>query len=345
MTVQDMLLNQKLNLLQLAEKLNNIRLACNYIGVSRSFYYKVKKKYEKLGIEGLKPTKRRKPKMPNQTSPEIEKQIIEYSLQHPMYGRDRVSIEMKMKGIYISASGVESIWKRNNMENRKKRVKKLEEKVKKEGIRLNDRQIEALVSNAEVLKEKHIISYEPGYLLCQDTFEVGWIKGVGKIYMQAVVDTYGSFGFAKLYTSKISTTAADILVERVIPFYKAMGIKIRNILTDNGREYCGDEIMHDYELVLKIFEIKHRRTKVKHPYTNGYVERFNRTVLEEFFVEAFRKKWYTGVEELQRDLDEWMVGYNYRRGHQGYRSKGRTPAEVLLDVSERPKQLKAGGRK
>ncbi len=126
-------------------------------------------------------------------------------------------------------------------------------------------------------------------------------------------------------------TVVDILVDRVLPFYRAMGIKIRNILTDNGREYCGDEIGHDYEFLLKIFGIKHRITRIGTPQSNGFVERFNRTVLEEFFMVAFRKKWYYEVEEMQKDLEEWIYKYNFKRVHQGYRVRGRRPIEVLLD--------------
>lgn len=339
MTDKEMLIKQKLSLLQLAEKLNNIRQACNNFGVSRTFYYKIKKRYEQEGLKGLKVKERKRPEMPNQTKKDIEDKIISFSLENPCYGKDRVAIELRLEGIWISVGGVESIWKRHNMQNKKLRIRKLEEYLEKKGFILSKEQIDALVVHSQSLKEKHVISYYPGYLLCQDTFEVGYIKGIGKIYMQAVVDTYGSFGFAKLYTNKRAITAADILVDRVFPFYLAVGITILHILTDNGSEYCGDEINHDYELLLNYYDIKHRRIKVRNPQTNGFVERFNRTVMEEFFIGAFRMKWYYSIEELQRDLDEWLYHYNFKRGHQGYRVKGKTPAQVLLDCSKRQKLL------
>ena len=133
-------------------------------------------------------------------------------------------------------------------------------------------------------------SLYPGYLLSQDTFVVGTIKGIGKVYLQTVVDTYGSYAFGKLYASKTPETAADVLYDRVLPFYEEQGLAVERILTDNGSEYCGRKMIHLYEIFLEFNDIKHSRTKVATPRTNGFVERFNRTILDEFFRETFRTK-------------------------------------------------------
>ena len=339
MTPQEMLLKHKLSLLQLAEQLQNIRQACKMMGVSRQHYYDIKQRFEQAGVEGLHEKERKLPRMPNQTPQDIEERIIEYSLKHPTYGKDRMPLQLRFEGIIISSSSVERIWKRYHLENRFKRLLKLEELHKQQGIMLSDEQIQALLEHVGQVPVEHVFSRYPGYLLCQDTFEVGHIKGVGKIYMQAVVDTFGSFGFAKLYTSKMPTTAADILIDRVLPFYMAFDIPIRRMLTDNGGEFCGKGFKHDYELMLQIFGIEHSRIRVGMPQTNGFVERFNRTVLEEFFCVAFRKKWYYSLEELQQDLDTFMWHYNFQRPHMGYRLNGKRPIEVLLDKSTCPKRL------
>lgn len=143
------------------------------------------------------------------------------------------------------------------------------------------------------------------------------------------MDTYGSFAFGKLYTSKAAETAVEILYDRVLPFYKKHGLSVENLLTDNGTEYCGRPMIHPYEIFLEFNDIKHRRTKVATPRTNGFVERFNRTILDEFFKEAFREKFYASIEELQKDLDEWLHRYNYERPHRGYRNMGRRPIETI----------------
>jgi len=339
MTPQEMLLKHKMSLLQLAEQLQNIRQACKIMGVSRQHYYDIKERFEQAGVEGLYLKERQPPRMPNQTPEDIEQRILDYSLKHPTYGKDRVVIQIRLQGVITSASAIERIWKRNNLQTRFKRLLKLEELHREKGMVLSEEQIQALLENVQAIPSEHVFSKYPGYLLCQDTFEVGHIKGVGKIYMQAVVDTYGSFGFAKLYTSKMPTTAADIMIDRVIPFYRAFDIPIRRVLTDNGGEFCGKGFKHDYELILQIFGIEHKRIRVGMPQTNGFVERFNRTVLEEFFCVAFRKKWYYSLEELQQDLDTFMWHYNFQRPHLGYRLNGKRPIEVLLDKSTCPKRL------
>ena len=109
------------------------------------------------------------------------------------------------------------------------------------------------------------------------------------------------------------------------------------MLTDNGSGYCGLED-HPYELMLGLFNIEHRRTRVKSPQTNGFVERFHRTVLEEFFTQAFRKKFYVSLEDLQRDLDQYLMRYNYQRPHQGYRLNGKTPWLGFM-IYSRPRAL------
>lgn len=309
------------------------------MGVSRQHYYDMKERFSLNGYEGLKDKPRKIPDMPNKAPLQREKTVIDYSLEHPTFGKDRVSIQLRFDGLFISPTGVEKIWRRHGLENRFKRLLRLEALSFENGLILSEEQIQALMENANRVPAEHVFSSHPGYLLCQDTFEVGCLKGVGRVYMQSVIDTYGSFGFGKLYTSKLPTTCADILVDKVIPFYQSLGIPIRRILTDNGGEFCGRPMEHDYELILQIFDIQHRRIRAGVPQTNGFVERFNRTCLEEFFCVAFRKKWYHSVEELQADLDTYLWHYNFQRHHQGYRVKNKRPIDVLLDSSVYPKLL------
>jgi hypothetical protein len=189
--------------------------------------------------------------------------------------------------------------------------------------------------------EEHIESSHPGYLLCQDTYFVDTLKGAGEIYMQSVVDAFCSHAWGKLYLSKTPITAAGLLNDRVLPFYDEHGLAVQHALTDNGREYCGRELHHAYELYLAINQIGHRRTGVCCPETNGFCERFHRTVKEEFFSVAFRQKLYGSVAELQADLDRWLELYNTQRPHQGYRTKGRTPHQAFLDGPDRMRQATA----
>lgn len=115
----------------------------------------------------------------------------------------------------------------------------------------------------------------------------------------------------------------------MLPFFAAEGILVNAVLTEGGKECRGKLDEHPYELLLSLNDIEHRFTKVGTPRTNGFVERFHRTVLDEFFREAFRKKFYASVDELQADLDAWRHHYNYERPHREYRNLGRKPYETF----------------
>ena len=208
----------------------------------------------------------------------------------------------------------------------------MEEKVANDGIILSDAQVAALE------KKKHddeacgeIETAHPGYLGSQDTFYVGNLKGVGRVYQQTFIDTYSKVAFAKLYTTKTPITAADILNDQVLPIFKGHHLPMLRILTDRGTEYCGRVEQHDYQLYLAINDIDHTKTKAQSPQTNGICERFHKTILQEFYQVTFRKKLYGDLNELQKDLDVWMNYYNNERTHQGKICCGRTPMETLLE--------------
>ena len=207
-----------------------------------------------------------------------------------------------------------------------------EAKVAQDGIELNDQQIAALERKHEDdVACGEIETAHPGYLGAQDTFYVGNLKGVGRIYQQTFIDTYSKVVHCKLYTSKTPITAADLLNDRVLPFYQSQDLPMLRILTDRGTEYCGKVEQHDYELYLALNDIDHTKTKAASPQTNWICERFHKTILQEFYQITFRKKLYSTLEELQMDLDVWLKFYNTERTHQGKMCYRRTPFETLLD--------------
>jgi len=189
------------------------------------------------------------------------------------------------------------------------------------------------LEKAKEEKQAHgeIETYHPGYLGAQDTYYVGYIKGVGKIYQQTYIDTYAKVATAKLYDRKIALVAADMLNDRVVPLYDNYGIPLMRILTDRGTEYCGAREHHEYQLYLAIEDIDHSKTKAKSPQTNGICERFHRTMQDEFYATAFRKKIYNSIEELQTDVDVWLDYYNNQRPHSGKYCYGKTPMQTWND--------------
>lgn len=326
------IIKHKAGLLNLAEELGNVSKACKIMGVSRDTFYRYQELAEEGGIDALINQSRRVPNLKNRADEATERTVVNYAVEFPAHGQHRTSNELRKKGVFISGSGVRSIWQRHNLENFRKRLRALEEKVAREGIVLTDAQIAALEKKA--LDDEaggEIETAHPGYLGSQDTFYVGNLKGVGRIYQQTFVDTYSKVAHCKLYTSKTPITAADLLNDRVLPFYEGQGLPMLRILTDRGTEYCGKVEQHDYQLYLAINDIDHTKTKAMSPQTNGICERFHKTILQEFYQVTFRKKLYADLESLQMDLDNWLWHYNNERTHQGKMCCGRTPMATLLD--------------
>ena len=331
MTQQEKLIKNKLGLIELSKHLENVSEACRVLGYSRDTFYRWKEMYEEGGEEALKEISKRRPNLKNRVSVETEAAILAIALEQPAYGQVRVSNELRKAGIIISAQGVRSVWLRHNLQTMKLRLRALEEKVAAEGVILTESQLAAL-ERAKDEKEAHgeIETEHPGYLGSQDTFYVGTLKGVGRIYQQTYIDTYSKHAICKLYTMRTALTAADLLNDRVLPFYEEQGIQVLRILTDRGTEFCGKPDEHEYQLYLALNDIDHTKTKAKSPQTNGICERFHKTVLNEFYQVAFRKKIYRTLDEVQVDLDEWLRHYNEERTHQGKFCFGRTPMQTLL---------------
>lgn len=329
------IIKHKVGLLNLADELGNISKACKTMGVSRDTFYRYRDAVNDGGVDALIDQSRRVPNLKNRVDPVVEQAVLDYAVEDPAHGQARVSNELRKKGIFVSPSGVRSIWLRHDLANFKQRLKALEAKVAEEGIILTESQVRAL--ERKQLDDEacgEIDTAHPGYLGSQDTFYVGTFKGVGRVYQQTYVDTYSKVAQCKLYTTKTPITAADLLNDRVLPFYEAENLPVLRILTDRGTEYCGRADQHDYQLYLAVNDIEHTKTKARHPQTNGICERFHKTILQEFYQPALRKKLYMTIESLQFDLDEWLNCYNTERTHQGKYCCGRTPMETLVAGKE-----------
>ena len=301
------IIKHKVGLLNLAKELGNVSKACQMMGLSRDTFYRYKSAVEEGGVEALLDQNRRKPNLKNRVDEQVEQAVVAYAIEFPVHGQHRKSNELRKQGIFVSGSGVRSVWLRHDLANFKARLRALEAKVAEEGIVLTEAQVAAFEKKKyDDEASGEIETAHPGYLGSQDTFYVGTFKGVSRVYQQTFIDTYSKVAFTKLYTTKTAITAADLLNDRVLPFFEQQGLPMLRILTDRGTEYCGKAEHHDYQLYLALNDIEHTKTKVKSPQTNGICERFHKTILQEFYRVTLRKHIYNDIESLQKDLDEWL---------------------------------------
>jgi hypothetical protein len=298
------IIKYKVGLLNLTEELGNVSKACKVMGLSSDIFYRYQSAIEEGGMDALFDQNRRKTTIKIVLMKLLSKPFVAYALDYPAHGQRRASNELRKRGLFVSGSGVRSVWLRYSPANFKSRLKALESKVTADGCTLTESQIVALE------RKRHdddacgeIETAHPGYLRSQDTFYGGTFKGVGRVYQKTLVDTYSKIAFAKLYTTKTPITSAGLLNDKVLPFFEQHDLPMLRILTDRGTEFCGKVEQHDYQSYLALNDIDHTK-KTQSPKMKGICERFHKIILQEFYQVTLRKKIYENIDTIQKYLDE-----------------------------------------
>jgi transposase InsO family protein len=330
MTTKQKAVRRKFSLLELAKQMNNVSKACQIMGYSRQQFYEIRRNFQTFGADGLiDKLPGAKGPHPNRVSETIEKAVLDHAMKFPTQGPLQVANQLQLQGIQVSSGGVRGVFSRHNMNSRFDRLLRLEKETSTRKITLSDDQIKLLERFSPEFRERHIQVSFPGELVAVDTFFVGTLKGIGRIYLQTVLDCYSRYAWARFYPNKLPLTAVQIMNNDVLPFFEKHHISIHNVLSDNGREFCGRPDKHPYELFLQLEGIDHRNTKVRRPQSNGFIERFHRTLLDEHLRIQGRTKFYETIGEMQTDLDVYLKRYNLERTHQGRNMNKRTPYQVF----------------
>jgi len=298
-----------------------VKEVCNKYRLSRTTFYKWLERYNHHGESGLLNKQRRKGKQPTQLPEHLEKIVLDYSYHHPAHGPLSISLNLDLVRIKAGKTSIYNALKRHGLHQRKLRLQRLQS--------AENKVISRYVLDRELAKTRSIKTKAPGYLIAMDSYYIGTLKGIGRIYQMTAIDTFSNYAWAKVYASKSALCACDFLLHIQ---NQAHGRKISRLLTDNGLEFTThhNSKKHKFEDMLRFYKIKHKYTRIRHPWTNGAVERLHQTINQEFYQVVFRKKIYQTIQQLQDDLDQYIDHYNFQRPNQGKRTKGKVPGQLYL---------------
>jgi len=328
MTLDDSILARRRHVMQRAQELGNVSAACREAGISRTLFYRWRRRFEQYGPDGLHPrrvTARRG--RPAQVAPHVERRVLGLALAWPTWGCRRLAAQLSHDAqIRLAPSTIQRLLRRWSLGRRRDRLAVLEQRAVKTAGLLTERTRRALARARS--RERHVHARQPGDLVCIDTFYIGKLKGVGKIWQITACDAASSYGVAWLLPALCAEQAALFLRQVLVPVYRRAGWPLKRVLTDGGSEFRGL-----FDEACQALSIRHTRTKPRHAWTNGFVERLQGTILHEHWRIAFRRQYFTGRSAMQRTLDAFMTFYNEQRPHQGYRLLGRRPAELFYGAA------------
>lgn len=321
MTLEDSIHASRVRVLREAERTGNVSATCRRHGVSRTVFYRLRRRFEQYGTDGVHPKRRRAAVgRPSALSVQTERRVIAFALAWPTSGPQWLSDQLAREGVTIAPVTVWRLLRRHQLGTRRARLAVLEQfSAATHGI-LTER-----TAHRDRRRTRHVAAAAPGDLLSLDTFYVGKLKGVGKVWQITGCDAACSYAWARLVVGEVTSAAVlTFLRDDVRPTYRRAQWRLQRVLTDNGKEFKGAFAAGCERLGVRI-----TRTKPRHAWTNGFVERLQGTILHEHWRIAFRRQYFTGRVALQRSLDTFLEFYNHQRTHRGYRLNGRTPATVF----------------
>ena len=316
-------IDKRLKTLRLAEKLGNISAACRSSGMDRTSFYEWRRRFQRLGVEGLENRSSAPKQHPFTTPNTIVEKVIKAALRNPEWGCIRISKSLSEQGLSLSSPTVQKILIQHNIGKRKERLYVLEKSLLEGSYEITPHQLTLLEQFNPSLRERHDDYVGPGYKLAQGRVLIGKSKNIGYIYLQLAVDCYNLHGFGHIHRRKHPQDSVFLLRNQVMPYYNN---EVFQIETDNGPGYCGDS-NHPYQEYLQRQNIRHTPNGGKKCNNNGHLHRLS-SIINEHFIQHNQDKIKTAdsVDELQCDLREWLKRYNTSFQLPGFPTFGHTPA-------------------
>lgn len=329
MTLDESIHGLRLRVMRRAQAVG-VTAACQEVGISRTLFYRWRQRFERYGPAGLHPQRRQaRPGRPVQVAPGTERLVLSVAVSAGTWGCSRIAAYLaRTWRVHVAPSTVQRILRRAGLATRRARLTVLEHRAAQTVGLLTERTRRRLWE-ARHGQTRHVEAHAPGALLCLDSFYIGRLKGVGKVWQLTACDAACSYGVTELVPALSAAAAATFLRQSLGPLYRRAGWRLQRVLTDGGPEFQGA-----FDEACRELGIRHTRTKPRHAWTNGFVERLQGTILQEHWRVAFRRRYFTSRRALQRTLDAFMRYYNYDRPHQGYRLRGQTPAALFWGAAK-----------
>ncbi len=327
MTHQDIVYDRRVRVIEYAARINNVAEACRVFGVSRKTYYQWTKAAQQYGLAALQPRERRKPHQPNAMSSEEVSVILAESIARPTLGARSLLRHLKARGVDRSASGVAKVLRRHNLGTAKARIAALASLTAAETGQLTQAAMEGPFGFCQ-------FASVPGQVLALDTFYVGRLKGVGAVWQLSAVDVATRTAVVKLFVGDKTAAVAAGCLDHLKKALRKHGITLAGILSDNGPEFTGKA----FKAHAAALGLHHHRIPPRSPNHNAVCERFQGTVLQEFYRPHFHRGRVDDIALLDRALQTWLIDYNHQRPNHGDYMAGRTPLQVKKQLGKRLRQ-------
>jgi transposase InsO family protein len=317
-TSSDIIYHRRVRLLQLAEELGNVSQACRQMGISRTRYYQWRRTADHYGLDGLWPKDRRRPAAPHETPTHVVAELMALVVIEPTIGCRQYADRLDQLGYQISKTTVQRVLVDHGLGHRRARVARAAAVASLAGL------ITEPIAENEPFGFCHWAG-APGDLVAVDSFYIGHLKGVGKVYQLTAVDTCTRWAIVRIVIGPVNAAMTVAFIDHVRRTMKRLGITVTNVLSDNGPEY----VARDYKEHLASLSIGHQRIPARSPNHNAVVERFQGTMLQECWRPAFHRRRFSSIRQLQSEANAWLIRYNTRRRNHGDYMAGHRPIDIL----------------